>query len=223
MISLRLIQAIRRRGLACGLGLSVALPMVAPAATVLLSAAEPGYPPLSLASADNRAEGFAVELLREAAGKAGFEISFEIGAWADIKNALAEGRISVLPLVGRTPEREALFDFTFPYLTLRGALFVREGETRIAGLADLAGQTIAVMRGDNAEEYVRRAALSDRIVTTKTFEDAFRLLAAGDADAVIAQRLMGVTLLQRLNLPGIKTVGGPNEAFKQESFPVFLS
>ncbi len=64
------------------------------------------------------------------------------------------------PLVGRTPEREAIYDFTIPYLTLHGTLFIRNDNTNIQGLSDLAGQRIAVMKGDNAEEYVRLARLS---------------------------------------------------------------
>lgn len=187
----------------------------------LRSAAEPDYPPLSIVKPDGSADGFSVDLLKAAAGAMGREITFKTAPWDQIKTELAEGRLDVLPLVGRTPEREALYDFTIPYLTLHGALFVRENEDRIQGLSDLPGKRIAVMKGDNAEEYVRRARLSEHILTTGTFDEAFRMLASGKADAVIAQKLMGVSLLKKTGLTGIKVVGKPTEEFKQDfSFAV---
>lgn len=187
----------------------------------LRSAAEPDYPPLSIVKPDGGADGFSVELLKAAVEAMGREVTFKTAPWDQIKNELARGELDVLPLVGRTPEREALYDFTIPYLTLHGALFVRENDSRIQGLADLSGKRIAVMKGDNAEEYVRRAGLSEQIVTTATFDEAFRMLAAGRADAVIAQKLMGVSLLNKTGLSGIKVVGKPNEEFKQDfSFAV---
>ena len=109
------------------------------------SAAEPDYPPLSVISSDGQASGFSVELLRAALAEMGMDVSFKNGVWSEIKTGLAEGRLDVLPLVGRTPEREALFDFTVPYLTLHGALFVRDNNTGIKGLADLQGRRIAAV------------------------------------------------------------------------------
>lgn len=186
------------------------------AGQTLRSAAEPDYPPLSIARTNGVADGFSVELLKAALSEVGMEASFKVAPWNQIKRELAEGNLDVLPLVGRTPEREALFDFTMPYLTLHGALFVRSDETAIRRLGDLDGKRVAVMKGDNAEEYVLRAKLSDRIISTPTFEEAFQMLAAGEADAVIAQKLMGVSLLQKLDIGNIKVVGQPNEEFTQE-------
>jgi PAS domain S-box-containing protein len=182
---------------------------------VLRSATEPDYPPLSFVGPNGEAAGFSVELLQAAVARMGREVDFRTAPWAQLKDELATGQLDVLPLVGRTPERVPLYDFTIPYLTLHGALFVRHDEHRIHSLADLPGKRIAVMKGDNAEEYVLRARLSDDVVSTTTFEHAFRMLAEGEADAVIAQKLMGVTLLKTLGIRNIRVVGRPNEEFKQ--------
>ncbi|MCP4313538.1 MAG: transporter substrate-binding domain-containing protein, partial [Bacteroidetes bacterium] len=97
------------------------------AGTVLNSAAEPDYPPLSIKDDQGRANGFAVELLRAATKAMGMEIHFKVGPWGEIKQELASDQLDVLPLVGRTPEREALFDFTVPYLSLYGSIVVKKG------------------------------------------------------------------------------------------------
>lgn len=166
-------------------------------------ASEPDYPPYCLVDENGEAAGFSIDLFRAAAEAAGLGVKIKIGIWSQIKQDLAEGRIDALPLVGRTPEREQLYDFTMPYLSLHGAVFVKKGTTGINALADLKDKRVAVMEGDNAEEFVRRGSISDHIFTTYTFEEAFRGLAAGKYDAVLTQRVMGLNLLSDM---GIKSV-----------------
>jgi len=166
-------------------------------------ASEPDYPPYCFVDENGHAAGFSVDLFRAAAHAAGLTVNIKIGTWNTIKQYLAEGKIDALPLVGRTPEREAFYDFTMPYLSLHGAVFVKKGTKDIQSIADLKNKSIVVMKGDNAEEFVRRENISSHIVTTPTFEDAFIALANGYHDAVITQRVMGIELLKK---SGIKNV-----------------
>lgn len=169
----------------------------------LLIASEPDYPPYCFVNEQGEAAGFSVDLFRAAAAAAGFQVRIKTGIWSNIKEDLASGRIDALPLVGRTPEREKEYDFTMPYLSLHGAVFVRRGTSNIHSINDLKGKNIVVMEGDNAEEYVKREKISDHIVSTKTFEEAFIALANGNHDAVITQRIMGIELLKTM---GIRSV-----------------
>ena len=111
----------------------------------VLAGSEIDYPPYCIVTPDNQAGGFSVELLRAALKAVGREVTFRVGPWATIKKDLADGRLQALPLVGRTPEREAIYDFTFPYLTMHGAIVVREDNTDIHGPADLRGRRVAVL------------------------------------------------------------------------------
>ncbi|MBI4698919.1 MAG: transporter substrate-binding domain-containing protein, partial [Nitrospirae bacterium] len=180
------------------------------------SASEYDYPPYCLVSKDGRADGFSVELLRAALSAVDLGVEFKTGPWEQLKNELSEGTIQVLPLVGRTPEREAIYDFTFPYLSAHGAIFVRKGETRIKTVGDLADKTVVVMRGDNAEEYVRRKNISFNIITVDTYTEAFQLLNEGKYDAVIAQRLMGLQLLQNMKINTVISLDFIIHDFRQD-------
>jgi diguanylate cyclase (GGDEF)-like protein/PAS domain S-box-containing protein len=165
---------------------------------------------------DGAAGGFSVELLRAVLKAMGREVSFKIGAWSDIKHDLEVGNLEVLPLVGRTPEREQVFDFTVPYLSLYGAVFVRSDQSDINSLEDLRGRNIGVMRGDNAEEFVRRRAITNHILATKFYDEAFRKLSNGELDAVVVQRLVGLNIIEKLGLTNIKTAIAPLREFKQD-------
>jgi len=178
-------------------------------------ASEPDYPPYCMITKDGKPEGFAIDLFLAAAKAVNLQVEIKIGVWEKIRKDLEDGEIDALPLVGRTPEREALYDFTLPYLSLHGAVFVREG-SEIKSIKDLAEKEIIVMKGDNAEEYVRRSKITDKIITTKTFQEAFIHLAGGEYDAVITQRIVGINLLKNLDITSVVALGIPLPEFRQD-------
>ncbi len=182
----------------------------------ILIASEPDYPPYCMVDENGNATGFSVELFKAAAEAVGLDVEIKIGIWNQIRQDLEEGRVDALPLVGRTPEREEIFDFTMPYLSLHGAVFVRKYETGIQSLEDLKDKEIVVMKGDNAEEFVRRTNISEKIFTTNTFEEAFRELEAGRFDAVITQRITGLKLLEQMKVSSIKPLDFQLPEFRQD-------
>jgi len=181
----------------------------------ILSGCEYDYPPYCIVNPDGSATGFSVELLRAASKAMGRDVVFKTGTWSEVKQDLADGRIQVLPLAGRTPEREAIFDFTFPYLVMHGTIVVRDGTTDIRIPADLAGRRVAVLKGDNAEEYLIRAKLGADIIPLDSFETALRGLSEGKYDAVVIQKLLAMQLIQNIGIKNLKAVGPPLEEFRQ--------
>lgn len=171
-------------------------------AELVQSASEYHYPPFSVVTNDNKADGFSVELLRAALKSVDRDVSFYVGEWDVLMVDLAEGRIQVLPVVGRTPEREKFFDFTFPYLTFYGAVFTTK-EKNLKSVSDLKGKTLVVMSGDNAEEYARRVNLSSSIKTVPTYDEAFEMLSRGECDAVVAQGYMGEQIIKSLEISNV--------------------
>lgn len=196
--------------------LALAPSIAADAAQTIKSASEVDYPPFCLVDANGKATGFSVELLTEVVSSMGMEIQFRTGIWDDVKGWLADGQVQVLPLVGRTPEREKIYDFTVPYMSLYGAIVVREGTTGISSMADLRGKRVGVMKGDNAEEFLRRNDFGVKIVQTATFEEALVNLSKGMYDAVVAQRLVAIRLINEKQISGLTVLKQPIEEFKQD-------
>lgn len=182
----------------------------------LLAGCEKDYPPFCVVHPDGRVDGFSVELLRTALSAMGREADFRTGPWAEVKSWLERGEVTVLPLVGRTPEREAAFDFTVPYLTMHGAIVVRAGTTGVREMADLRGRRVGTMRGDNAEEFLRREDRGLEILPFPSFVDAFRTLSAGGCDAVVVQRLVALRLLAEHGLKDLQVVDRPITGFSQD-------
>jgi PAS domain S-box-containing protein len=121
-----------------------------------------------------------------------------------------------LPLVGRTPEREKYFDFTIPYLSLLGGIVVSEDDTTIADLEDLRGKRVAVMAGDNAEEYLRRNGFDEELTTVPVFSEAIERVAIGASDAVLMQRLVALRLIEEEEISGVRVLNAPVREFRQD-------
>ncbi len=167
------------------------------------SASEYDYPPFSIVTEKGEADGFSVELLRASLNAVNLNVEFYVRPWAKIKQDLTQGKIQVLPLVGRTPERESIYDFSVPYKTNYGAIFVRADEIRINTLNDLADKEVLVMKGDNAEEFLVRENVSKHIITTESFEEAFKILSEGKHDAIVAQLIVGTRLIKKLAITNV--------------------
>ncbi|PKN44953.1 MAG: histidine kinase, partial [Deltaproteobacteria bacterium HGW-Deltaproteobacteria-17] len=193
-----------------------AVPTAAGSPEVLTSASEIDYPPFCIVDRDGTVTGFANELLRAAAGAMGLEVTFRSGPWSQVRGWLEEGQVQALPLVGRTPEREAIFDFTVPFMTIHGAIVVRKDNTDLRTLQDLRGRRIGVMQGDNAEEYLRREGFGEEVVTRPTFVQSLQELADGKVDAVVIQRLVALRLIEEQHLDDLRIVDEPLRGFRQD-------
>ena len=180
------------------------------------SGSEINYPPFCIVDKDGMASGFSAELLRAALGKMGYDVTFRTGKWTQVRDWLEKGEIDALPLVGRTPEREFLYDFTFSYMSIHGAIVVRSGAGDIRNLNDLKGRRVAVMKGDNAEEFLRRENRGFEIHATATFDEALRDLSEGHCDAVVIQRLVALRLIQEKGIKNVRVVNRPIEGFRQD-------
>ena len=173
---------------------------------VLSSASELDYPPFALVLDDGSADGFSVELLAAVTKAVGLRIEFRVGPWYEIKQALIDGDLDVLPFVSYSKKRDEVLDFSASYLRLHGTVFVREGNNSIRSEADLKGKELLAMRGDIAHEYAVRHNLTSKLILTKSYEEAMRLLSSGKHDAVIMLHLVGFQLLNKSGISNVVSI-----------------
>ncbi|MDM8535297.1 transporter substrate-binding domain-containing protein [Desulfobacterales bacterium HSG17] len=187
----------------------------------LISASEIGYPPFALTRIDGTADGFSVDMLKAVARAVNLKVNFKVAPWYQIKQELVDGQLDVLPLVSFSEERDEVYDFTASYLRMHGTAFVRRGEKEIYSEADLRDKEVIVMRGDTAHEYAIKKNLSDRLILVDNYEDAMQLLSKGRHDAILVQHLVGLQLINKLNISNIVSINSFHETnLKPESAPL---
>lgn len=186
----------------------------------IIIGSELSYPPYCFTDNNGKAIGYSVDVFREAANAVGLEVEIHTGLWNDLKNQLANGIIDALPLVGKTPEREASYSFGEPYLNLTGAIVVNNNNTDIKSIDDLNGRCVVVMKGDNAHEYLLSLDMDINIKTTDTYTTALQLVSSGECAAVLMQKLLAYQLIDDLNLNNIVVSAEVDEFNRKFCFAV---
>lgn len=171
----------------------------------LRSAAEYDYPPFVMIQ-DGVVTGFSVELLQAAANVMGMTVEFDHRYWDEILQGMRAGEFDVIPIVARDPSRAEFMDFSFPYIVIRGNIFVRTGDDRIRTQADLMGKELLVQNADIVHDYAVARNLSDRITLFRTYSEAFRMLSQGTGDAVLAANLVGNQVLDQERIRNVQAV-----------------
>jgi PAS domain S-box-containing protein len=145
--------------------------------------------------------GFLVDLLKHIAQEEGWELSFAQCEWSECLERLEKGSIDILLPVAFSPQRAERFDFGRAVLFTNWGELYRRKNLQLESINDLQGKTIAVVPKDIYTEAFQNMIASLGIanityVTAKDYEDVFRLIANNQADAGVASRLAGFSLLE---------------------------
>ncbi len=158
------------------------------AAGVLKFGTEGTYPPFTYHEANGRLVGFDVDIGREIAKRIGVKADFVEGQWDGLIAGLDAKRYdAVINEVSITPERQAKYDFSDPYIASKAVLIVRSNNTTIKSFGDLKGKKSAHTLTSNYAQLARKYGAE--IVATDGFNQSVDLVAQGRADATINDNL----------------------------------
>jgi len=186
---------------------SAALALPAAAETVRVGMSG-GYFPFTFVQQD-KLQGFEVDFMNAIAAETGDEVVFETMSFSGLVGALESGRIDTIAnQITITPERQAKFVFTQPYVFDGAQVVVREGNTEIAGVEDLRGKSVAVNLGSNFEELLRELPYADEI-DIRTYESNIEQdTALGRVDAFVMDRVSTGQVIAESPLP-LQLAGPP--------------
>lgn len=168
------------------------------------------FPPLYQTDAENNPTGYAIDVLKQVADRAGFDVTYLIvDNWAEAADAVKTGRGDLVPAYGVTSETGEDFVYSTVVETIPVSVFVRHGTTAIQGANTLAGQKTAVLHGGSAErELTARAGID--LVSAYNAETAVMQLLSGEVDAFVFPYPVMMQLLRRSRITDkIKAAGAP--------------
>jgi len=155
------------------------------------------FPPFEVVNADGRIVGLDVDLARLIAADLGVEAELVNIGFDGLYDALLARRVDlVLSGLPYDPRWTQDVAYTQNYFNAGQALLTRADESAIAVPADLAGRTVAVEWGSQADMEARRLPAEPVAVTIErhaTAAEALATLLAGQADAAIVD---GVTAVE---------------------------
>lgn len=184
------------------LALTLAAPVGAAQAETWDVGMSGGYFPFTFVKLDEL-QGFEVDFINALAAETGNEVNFVTMSFSGLIGALESGRIdTVANQITITPDREAKFVFSQPYVFDGAQVVVKEGnEATIQGPEDLSGKTVAVNLGSNFEQLLNDLPNADEI-EIKTYESNIAQdTALGRVDAFVMDRVSSAQLIKESPLP----------------------
>ncbi|WP_448326254.1 amino acid ABC transporter substrate-binding protein [Sulfitobacter sp. M13] len=161
-----------------------------------------GYFPFTFVKLDEL-QGFEVDFINAVAKETGDEVNFVTMSFSGLIGALESNRIDTIAnQITITPEREAKFAFSQPYVFDGAQVVVKAGnEDTIGSVEDLSGKTVAVNLGSNFEELLNELPNAGEI-DIRTYESNIAQdTALGRVDAFVMDRVSSGQLIAESPLP----------------------
>ncbi|MDZ4076248.1 MAG: EAL domain-containing protein [Hylemonella sp.] len=168
-------------------------------------------------NAAGRATGIFADLLGEIAKGEGWALEFVPCEWQACLDALEADRIDLMPDVAYSAQRDQRFDFHQVPVMHSWSQLYRHPAVSINSILDLEGKRVALLEGSIQtalfKELVTGFGVKPVLVPVPSLDEAFRLVAAGKADAAIANHFFGNRLSPRYRLVETPIVFQPSRLF----------
>ena len=148
---------------------------------------DPSFVPFEMMDTETgKMVGFDMEIIREVADRAGFEIDLNTMDFNGIIPALQSGSVDIaIAGITITDEREEIVDFSDPYYDSGLRLLVREGNDGIKEFNDLESKKIGTKIGSTSYDYlIKNLEKDDSVTPYPGSADMYMALMSGAIDAV---------------------------------------
>jgi len=179
-----------------------------PGLPTIVYGADRDFPPWEWESADGSLQGFNIDLMREIAYSAGFNVKFVSGNWSDIRARQWSGDIDVTAMF-KSAEREASLTFSDPLAVGYDTMWIRSDEDDVRLISDLSHKSVLVQQTGFAAEYFAKNDPTVRVIPVESEPDALVALSEGRGDCAIVSETTARTTVTRLGLDNIRKTGTP--------------
>ena len=176
-------QATLITAMALGLGISA----LAPAQETVSAVTDPSFVPFEMMDKESgEMVGFDMDILREVAKRAGFDINLRTMDFNGIIPALQTGNVDIaIAGITITEEREEIVDFSDPYYDSGLRILVRESNGDVSEFDDLEGKKIGTKIGSTSYDYlVKNLEADDGVTPYPGSSDMYMALMSRSIDAV---------------------------------------
>ncbi|CAK9884558.1 MAG: Putative ABC transporter arginine-binding protein 2 [Candidatus Erwinia impunctatus] len=167
----------------------------APAETIRF-ATEASYPPFEYVDADNKIQGFDIDLTNALCKEIKAECTFTNQAFDSLIPSLKFRRFdAVIAGLDITAEREKQISFTAPYYDNSASFIIQKG--KVADIAELKGKRIGVQNGTTHQKYLTEKLTDVTPVPYDSYQNAILDLKNGRIDAVFGDTAVVHNWLQQ--------------------------
>lgn len=171
---------------------------------VITVGTEATYPPFTFKD-KGEITGYDIDVLNEAAKRAGYEVEYEPMDFKGLVPALDAERIDMIAnQMSITPERKEKYAFSDPYAVSGAQVIVASDNTDIQGIDDLDGKVVGSTQGSVYAQLAEEAGAEVKFY--KGANQVLQDLQVGRLDAALNDRLFILTELEKTGYD-VKAVG----------------
>ncbi|MEA3285435.1 MAG: diguanylate cyclase [Synergistota bacterium] len=169
---------------------------------------DPSWAPYEWIDESGEYRGVGSDYIKLLSGKLGVAMELvPTRSWEETLEFVKAGSSDVVPLLNRTKEREEYLGFTSPYVINPAVIVTRDDVSDLAGFMDLAGKTVAVVKGYNVEDILRERYLDLSIVPVANNREGLRLVASGEVFSASAPLIVASLVIEEEGLTTLKLWG----------------
>ncbi|MCF8127650.1 MAG: transporter substrate-binding domain-containing protein [Deltaproteobacteria bacterium] len=145
------------------------------------------YAPYSFQNEKGEFKGIAVDVAQELARRLGIKLNvYPEGAWKRLYDAAQQGNVDVIATLVLRPEREKLFEFSQPYISIAQYIITRKEDGGISTREQLNGKTLALVKGYATTDQVLHEFPTVKPYEVNTLSEALEAVSTGKAEATVA-------------------------------------
>jgi polar amino acid transport system substrate-binding protein len=172
-----------------------------------------GQPPFSVTSKSGDLIGYEVDLARLLASAMGVELKLVKRPFGQLLPALEAGEVDmVMSGMTMTLERNLKAAFVGPYMVSGKSILTTSSvlaaidEAQDINQSDL---TLTALKGSTSQKFVEKLIPKAKLVTTDDYDEAIKMVMAGDADALVADYPICALTMMRYPDAGFATLSKP--------------
>jgi len=188
-----------------------------PSSEELVAVFPESFPPYFQVTSNGVPIGFAIEVMEEIAKQGKLTIKYTSApTWEDAIKRVANGEVDLIPNLGITDERRAMFDFALPYETFEVRLFVRSDKTTYVGLSDFSGAGLVGVVKSNIGKSLVEASPGVRYRVFDAVTTAMVDLKNGTIEGIVFPEQVFLHFASEMGYVGqFKAVGPPLAVIKR--------
>lgn len=157
-----------------------------------------------------RLTGFSTDLFDAVVRVLGLEIRRTALPGRELHERFRLGEFDLLQAFSQTTDRDSYADFSVPFLTLQGAIFVQKKDSPVRTLADLNRRRFAIVgAGSIGEKFLRDHGLQVEPVVVSSSEEALRLVDRGEVAGTFISQLTALSVMERHKIRNVAMLGQP--------------
>jgi len=170
------------------------------------------WPPMNYLDSHGVPRGIGMDYLHVLNRRLGGILEVVPGPFKKNMAAVTSGELDALMDITPKKEREALFEFTSPYLFTPQVIVGKRGGVYFEGEESLRGLTVALEKGYFTVGKFNREEPKIGVVEYPTTSDCLDAVSRGEADAYVGNRAVAVHLLEKEVITNLKVMGRTSEA-----------